>query len=236
MFQVLLVITPIALLDSTSIVPVCLVPLAKLLASRRPILAAGSMMAGVFVTYLICGLLIYFSLRELFDALSAAMHKWWFNPDAGDFALQIGIGLALIIVGYKISAPPRPKKKRDISSEASPIGAFLFGAGLTIIGMPGALPFFAAVDQLLRADLPDYQTVIAIGVYCLIFVIPLIGIVFIRVALADRADSILGAANRFLDTWGRGVVIALLVLLGLVLVADGIGFFLGYTIIPIPSE
>jgi cytochrome c biogenesis protein CcdA len=235
MFQVILVIAPIALLDSTSIIPVCLVPLARLLASRRPVLAAGAMIAGIFFTYFVCGVLIYFGLRELFEGLSAAMHQWWHNPDTGDFVLQILIGLALIFIGYKISAPPRPKKTREIASEASPIGAFLFGAGLTIVGMPGALPFFAAVDQLLRADLPNYQTIFAIAAYCVIFVAPLVGVVLVRVALGDRANLVLDAVNRFLSTWGRGVIIALLVLLGLVMVADGVGFFLGHPLIPSPG-
>ena len=193
------------------------------------------MIIGVYVTYLICGVLIYFGLRQVFEGLATAMHKWWHNPDTGDYGLQIVIGFALVIVGYKISTPPRPKKKRDISTEASPIGAFLFGAGLTIIGMPGALPFFAAVDQLLRADLPDYQTVIAIAAYCLIFTAPLVGIVLVRIALADKADAILGAVNRFLDSWGKGVIIVLLVLLGLVMVVDGIAFFLGHPLIPPPG-
>ena len=47
MLDLILIITPIALLDSTSIIPVCLVPLANLLASRRPILAAGALVAGL---------------------------------------------------------------------------------------------------------------------------------------------------------------------------------------------
>jgi cytochrome c biogenesis protein CcdA len=236
MLQLILVIAPIALLDSTSIIPVCLVPLAKLLASRRPILGAGALVAGVYITYLLCGILIYFGLRGVFEQLSGFLHKWWHNPDAGDFALQIVLGLALMIVGWRISAPPRPKKTREISSEASPIGAFLFGAGLTVIGMPGALPFFAAVDQMLRADLPAFQNVVAIATYCLIFVAPLFGIILIRVLLADRADAILGAVNRFLDTWGKGVIIVLLILLGLALTVDGIWFFVaGKPLFPTPA-
>jgi cytochrome c biogenesis protein CcdA len=236
MFHLILFIAPIALLDSTSIIPVCLVPLARLLASRRPVLAAGAMVVGVYVTYLVCGVLIYFGLRGVFEGLSAAMHKWWHSPDTGDFVLQIIIGLALVIIGWRVSVPPRPKKTREISSEASPIGGFLFGAGLTIIGMPGALPFFAAVEQMLRADLPDYQTVITIAAYCLIFILPLIAIILIRVALADRAEAILAAVNRFLDTWGKGVIIVLLILLGLVLTVDGVWFFvLGRPLIPTPG-
>jgi hypothetical protein len=65
--------------------------------------------------------------------------------------------------------------------------------------------------------------------------VPLIAIIFIRVALAARAEAILEAVNRFLDTWGKGLIIVLLVLLGLVLTVDGIWFFAaGRSLIPPP--
>ena len=113
MLQLILVIAPIALLDSTSIVPVCLVPLAKLLASRRPILAAGAMIAGVYVTYLLCGVLIYFGYPQALekDAERAARTALAINealPDLAasmpqirntELAVRIGIDTGLVVVG-----------------------------------------------------------------------------------------------------------------------------------------
>jgi hypothetical protein len=111
--------------------------------------------------------------------------------------------------------------------------AFTFAAGLVIVGLPGALPYFAAVDQMLRADLPTSQTVLAVFFYNLVFVAPLIAIVVVRQLTGARADGILAAINRFMETWGRRVIMIALIALGFLLVVDGVGWFLGRPVIPV---
>jgi hypothetical protein len=43
----------------------------------------------------------------------------------------------------------------------------------------------------------------------------------------------LAALKAFFDTWGQRVIAALLTTLGIVLLVDGVGWFLGYPLIPI---
>lgn len=99
--------------------------------------------------------------------------------------------------------------------------------------MPGAVPLVAAIDQILRADLSDAAAVWALSYYNLVFVLPLLALVFIRVALGDRSDRIFEAVNRFLSVWEARVVIFVLMLLGMALLADGIGWIVGRSFIPI---
>ena len=71
MFELYLVLTPIGLLDSASIVPLCLVFLVTLLAGPRPLLASSLHVAGVFIVYFGCGLLLLFGLQVAFEQLNA---------------------------------------------------------------------------------------------------------------------------------------------------------------------
>ena len=130
-------------------------------------------------------------------------------------------------------ATARRSKERTAPPDVTPWQAFTFACGLVIVGLPGALPYFAAVDQMLRADLPVFQTVLAVFFYNLVFVAPLIAIVVFRQWMGARADGVFGAINRFMETWGRRVVTIALIALGLLLVVDGVGWFLGKPLIPV---
>ena len=117
---------------------------------------------------------------------------------------------------------------------AGPVKAFTFGFGLMIVGMPGALPYFAAVDQILRADPGATGMVVAISFYDLVFVAPLIAVIVLARALGEKGKEILARINRFFEVWGRRVTVILLVALGFILVADGIGWLMNAPLLPIP--
>jgi hypothetical protein len=167
------ILTTIALLDSTSMLTITTVPMIALMSSQRPVAATLSFIAGTYVTYFACGVLVFLGLDSLFDAL------------------------------------------------------------LVVVGMPGAVPLFAAIDQILRADLSDAAAVWALLYYTLVFILSLLALVFIRIALGDRSERIFEAVNRFLSVWGARLVIIVLLLLGMVMLADGIGWIVGRSFIPI---
>jgi cytochrome c biogenesis protein CcdA len=232
MTALLAILTPISLLDSTSMVPISLVPITTILAGRRALRGAIAFIAGVFVTYAGVGVLAVMGLDAVFTRLNAEFTRFWKNPDTLDFALQIAIGVVLLVIGQRM-ANARRSKERTAPPDVTPWQAFTFASGLVIVGLPGAIPYFAAVDQMLRADLPVFQTVLAVLFYNLVFVGPLIAIVLVKQLMGARADALLGAINRFMETWGRRVIMVALILLGLILVVDGVGWFLGRPLIPV---
>ena len=60
--------------------------------------------------------------------------------------------------------------------------------GLTLAGVPGALPYFGAIDQILRADLALLPSLLALLFYNLVFLLPLATIVLVRVLLPKRSE------------------------------------------------
>ncbi len=233
MKTIILIFTPISLVDSTSIIPLSILPLIILLSGRRPVLGSVAFLTGIFATYLILGILIAFGLRSMFDQINVYLTQIWEHPDTLDLILQIIIGVILLAFGFR---RPRARESRGdsgISDSITPPKAFIIAAGLVIIGMPGALPYLAAIDQLLRADLSGFEVVLVLFYYNALFILPLAVLVFIRLFFPNQSERIFDFIKDLIARWGRRVIVTLLVILGLVLVVDGIGWFLGMPLIPV---
>ena len=111
--------------------------------------------------------------------------------------------------------------------------AFTAGVGLTVVGMPGAVPYLGAINLILRDELAVAQALVALVFYNLLFVVPLVAIIVLREVMGARSQSLLDRVRALVDIWGKRIVISLLAALGAVLVADGIGWFLGHPLIPV---
>jgi len=70
MKTIILILTPISLVDSTSIIPLSILPLIILLSGRRPVLGSVAFLTGIYVTYLILGILIALGLSSMFDHIN----------------------------------------------------------------------------------------------------------------------------------------------------------------------
>ncbi len=71
----LFVLAPIALLDSTSIIPLTVVPLAVLLAGERPFAGAVSFLFGIFIAYTGAGVLLLLGLDFVLDSISPRIRR-----------------------------------------------------------------------------------------------------------------------------------------------------------------
>lgn len=231
MAALLLVLTPIALLDSASIIPISIAALVVVLAGPKPLLTSVSFVLGIFAINLTTGLLLLLTLDIAFDALHSYAVRLIDDPNTEEIIFQISIGLLLCAFGLRISKSRGRRRDEPTRSGLSPARAFLFGVGVTFLGVPGGLPYFAAIDLVLRAEVTSLQQVAAVSFYNVIFVSPLAAIIVIRQVLGVRGDEILGVVRRFIDKWGQRVVVSVLVGFGLILVIDGIGWFLGFPII-----
>jgi len=235
MLELLSVLAPIALIDSTSITPVALVPLATVLAGKRPVVTAFAFILGLFVSYMVMALGFLFGLSAFLTRVNAWVSYRWNNPEPADFAFQILVGVVMVVFGLRIFEKRQIKGgSRKIQSGVTPASAFWFGCILNVVGFPGALPYFAAADRIVQADLPVSGATLAVTFYVVIFVLPLTAIVLLRAVIGARMDGVIQAIKGLFDTWGKRLIMVLLILLGLILVVDGVVYFLaGEPLIPI---
>ena len=100
--------------------------------------------------------------------------------------------------------------------------------------MPGAFPYFAAVDQILRFDVDIGFAFVALLYYNAVFLLPLAALLVLRALLGARADRLFAWLAPALARWGHRLIVVVLLAIGLVAVADAIGWFLGYPLLPLP--
>ena len=228
MIELLTILAPIALVDSLSVVPLAMVPLVLLLGGSRPVAGSLSFLAGILATYLPFGVLLLFGLDALFDRMATHFSAWWNQqPDLGDVLLEILIGLVMIVFGHRLCSrrgnPARKQEKKGMT----PSQAFLLAALINLSGMWGALPYFAAITQILKVDLSPGGMLSALLFYNLVFLLPLASFLVLHLALGDRATRLFNSLNDFVTRWGSRVLVTALIGLGFVLVVDGIGWLFG---------
>ncbi len=97
--------------------------------------------------------------------------------------------------------------------------------------MGGALPYFAAMAQILKADLETASMIWILIYYNVIFALPLLGFIVLRIIMGDKATVLLGKITDFFSHWGKQLIVYSLYLLGPLLIADGIGWFIDYPIL-----
>jgi len=236
MVDLMLVLTPIALLDSTSIIPLTIVLLVMLLGGPSPLPRSAALLGGIFVTNAVCGLLILFGLQNVFDAINAYALRVWQDPNTEELVLQLLIGLVLVVFGVRIARARKGSTETKAPAAMTAGQALLAGAGLTIVGLPGAVPYLAAIDLILRSDLRTSQGIIAIIFYNVAFTVPLAAILLSRLVLGERSRVFLEGVRGFLDRWGQRVVVSLMLVLGALLIIDGVGWFLGHPILPVSVD
>ena len=104
---------------------------------------------------------------------------------------------------------------------------------LTVVGFPGAVPYFAAADKITQANLPVSGMVLAVSFYCAVFILPLALLVVLHRLLGERLDGFLQGCRDFFETTGTTIMKTAMILLGLILIADGVAYFIAEPLIPI---
>ena len=103
--------------------------------------------------------------------------------------------------------------------------AFAFGAVINIIGIPFAVPYFAAIDQLLKSDLDTMGMVTGLALYNVAYALPFLLIPLLTAIMGDRSKPILARVNGFMEKAGDIIMPLLLLAIGLALLVDSVWFF-----------
>lgn len=233
MLELLLTLTTISLLDSLSAVPIALIPLAIILNGRTPIAGSFSFISGGFIVYFIFGILILLGLDTLIDKYAERFILYMKSePDCVELVIQILIGFIMIYFAWQFSRKaPQESAKKSYDSDITPGQAFILSASINIVGMWGALPYFAAMAQILKADLDTLSMISILVYYNLVFALPLIAFIVLRIIMGERASVLLSKMTDFFSHWGKQAIVLSLYLLGPLLISDGIGWFIGYPIL-----
>ncbi len=96
---------------------------------------------------------------------------------------------------------------------------------INLVGLPFALPYFAALDQILKADLSVIDSALVLTGYNIGYALPFLLVPGLAMALGDGARPVLARINDKVDRVSAYLMPLMLGLVGIALVADAVIFF-----------
>jgi hypothetical protein len=206
----------LAILASLS--PTALLVTAVYLGSDRPKFVAALYLAGALVMSLVMGIVILLILRN-----AGLSHSDERSPRYG---LRVGLGLLLLGAGIVVARRRATADSEEtqqgflsrMTARPAPLTAFLAGV---LIFAPGAT-FLAAIQVIATAQASVELTALAVIIVVVVNVaLVWLPIVFYLVA-PDKTGRYLTSFNGWLRANGKVILAAVLVVAGVLLVADGI--------------
>lgn len=188
-------VTGLALLDSLNPATLAAVALVLLLARRRPVVSAGAVAAGAFLTVLGVGLLLFLSAGAAAGAVDGVVVGLRFVA----FGLA---GAGLVVAGLR-RLRDRPRRAVRLPRWFSPVTAVALGAGMTAADLPNAFPYFVAIERLLDAGVGAATGALVLAGYAAVYCLPCVVLVVVGAVAHDRVR---GRLERLVARFTTGVV------------------------------
>jgi len=185
--------------------------------SSRPVLSSGAMLLGHTVTYFSFGIVLSLGLERISARLA--------NPRFLDFVIEVVLGVILLWLALR-TRKDTGKRPEEETPEFSPWDAFRFGALVNVIGIPFAVPYFAAIDQFLKSDLNTSGILLALLAYNLVYALPFLLVPVLSAVMGERSKPLLARVNAVMERISSFLMPLMLGLVGLALLADSITYFL----------
>ena len=184
--------------------------------SKRPVATSSAMLLGHTAAYMTCGVILALTIEKLSARLA--------NPQTIDFVIEFVIACALLWLLLR-TRNDKGKRPDEQTPEFTIAKAFTFGAVVNLIGIPFAVPYFAAIDQLLKSGLDTGGMVTGLVIYNIAYALPFALIPVLTAIMGDRSKPILARVNGFMEKAGDIIMPLLLLAIGLALLLDSVWFF-----------
>lgn len=200
-----------------------------LLSTPKPIVRCVLFILGVFLAYWTAGLLIVLGFGKVITTLMSSAGSFLSNPII--YVLQFIIGAVMLAVGWTLNTANEQKAVKH-PKNLKPTYTFLLGLGVTIWEFPTALPYLAALERVIQARLDILSIMSVLGLYNVVFVLPLVILLGIYIVFQESAAGQLNAINRSINKFAPKILRVVLICLGAVLIFDGIAYLFGHPFLP----
>lgn len=184
--------------------------------SRRPVVTSSAMLLGHTTAYLTCGIILAYSIEALSTRLA--------NPQTIDFVIEFVVACALLWLVFR-TRKDKGKRPDEQTPDFTVGKAFAFGAVVNLVGIPFAVPYFAAIDQLLKSGLDTAGMVAGLVIYNLAYALPFALIPVLTAVMGDRSKPILARINGYMEKASEVIMPLLLLAIGLALLLDSVWYF-----------
>jgi hypothetical protein len=205
----------LALIDSIN--PSAIVVTLYLLstAGSRALVQVSVYIGAIFSTYLLLGVALMLGIDSLLPASGSV-----FDRRTGLIAQSL-VGLALLI--YSLTASSKSGSPPVVARPAASTFAALalLGVTVTVMELPTAIPYFAAIAVMTEADLPIRAWAPLLGIYNVIFILPPTALLVGHLVLRGRLAQPYAAIRQRMESGARETMLWVAGLVGAWLFATG---------------
>jgi cytochrome c biogenesis protein CcdA len=212
--HLLAVVVGVGLVDSLN--PSTIVPALYLAAGRHATRSLLGFIVGVYATSLVAGAVIALGPGK---AIMSAL------PHPGDHTrhlIEIAAGAFAILLSVVLWLQ-RERVAHHVTTSAEKVdrNSLFFGAGIVLVELPTAIPYFAVIATVVGSDRAAATQVVLLAIFNLCFILPLLAILGLRTLAGERALGLLARIRTRVDAWLATLAPALVLLVGVVLVGIG---------------
>jgi cytochrome c biogenesis protein CcdA len=201
-----------------SINPVTILVAVYLGSGPDPARRLAGFIAGVFAVYLVGGLALMLGPAELLGQALAGAEI----PGADAAALVAGTALLVVAVAVW-TRRRRLGRMRPPEALVRPGSALVLGAVVTFLDLPTAFPYFGAIGVMVSADLPLAAQLVLLGMFNVLYVLPLVLVLLAHLAFGERCHERLTRLRATVERIAAPLLAAGAGVAGVVLVARGAG-------------
>ncbi len=215
MLRLIGVVASIGLADSLN--PTTIAPALYLASGREPRRGVLQFTLGVAAVYILGGAVLVYGPGQLL--LSLVPHP---RPTVR-YVLEILAGVVMLVgAGVLWYHRDRLAKRQLPSPPASGKSSLLVGATISAVELPTAFPYFAAIAAIVGSGLGPGHRLIALLIYNVCFVLPLLLILLTLIVAGDQAERILRAARDLLQSHWPAILAGIALLAGVFVTVLGV--------------
>jgi hypothetical protein len=192
------------------------------LKNRKNIFPALGVSAAFFAVFIVFGGLVYFGLASWLQSLLP-------KDSTVDHVLELFLALVLFYFGVTLKVKTEDLKEMN---QITFLNVFIASSTVAIIEFPLSLPYFAMLQQIHQARVSLQNTLIAILIFNVFHVVPLLAITFLSILIPDSNRWVLDWLRQKIAFLGVYLVKFVLVVLSIIGFVDGIGHLAGYPVLP----
>ena len=185
--------------------------------TSKPFANSLSFLAGHTASYFVSGVLIALGIDRILERIN--------NPHPVDFVLEHLVGLACLWVALK-ARDGGASQQEEPPGQLTPVYCFGYGAMINFIGVPFAVPYFAAVNQVLKANLSTESSVLVLALYNAAYALPFLMVPIAVALIGERSKPVLQKINEVLVKLVDTLMPILLLLVGIALSADALSYLI----------
>lgn len=185
--------------------------------TNRPLTNSTALLAGHTFAYICSGIVIALALEQITERFN--------NPVPVDFLIELLIGL-LCLWTAQAARGGKASERSKSGAKLTPVYCFGYGAVVNFIGIPFALPYFAVVDQVLKANYSIESSLLILLIYNLAYALPYTLVPLAYAFVGESSKPILFKINNILVGVADRFMPILLLVIGIALVADALAYLI----------